>query len=192
MNFSLERWLFELRYWLGRTPWDTQITPPEVGAFLRHHPPGHALDLGCGTGTNAITLAQRGWQVTGIDFSMTAIWIARRKARRAGVHVNFCVGDVTDLSDLDGPYNYALDIGCLHAVDPAGRESYAAGLARLVQPGGHYMLYAWLPRSWNSATRGISQDQVADLLTPTFRIARVVVGEEQGAGSAWYWLQKQR
>jgi len=192
VNFNPERWLFELRYWLGRTPWDTQITPPEVSAFLQHHPPGRALDLGCGTGTNAISLAQRGWQVTGIDFSMTAIWIARRKARRAGVQVDFRVGDVTDLSDLDGPYNYALDIGCLHAVDPAGRQNYAAGLARLVQPGGHYMLYAWLPRSWNGTTRGISRDQVADLLTPTFRIARVVVGEEQGAGSAWYWLQKQR
>lgn len=191
MLLDPQRWLFELRYFLRRTPWDTAVTPPEVIAFLRHHPPGRALDLGCGTGTNAITLTQRGWQVTGVDFSMTAIWIARRRARRAGVQVDLRVGDVTDLSHLDGPFNYALDIGCLHAVDPAGRESYAAGLERLVRPGGHYMLYAWLPRSWNGSTRGINQDQVTALFTPAFQVVHVAVGEEKGSGSAWYWLQKQ-
>jgi 2-polyprenyl-3-methyl-5-hydroxy-6-metoxy-1,4-benzoquinol methylase len=185
-----ERWLFELRYWLGRTPWDTNVTPPEVQAFLEDHRPGRGLDLGCGTGTNAITLARHGWRVTGIDFSATAIWIARHKTKRAGLEIDFRVQDVTDLSELDGPIDYALDIGCLQAVDPAGREKYAAGLKRLLRPGSHYMLYAWLPRPWKGSTRGISQEQVRALFAPALTLTRVEVGTERGAGSAWYWLER--
>jgi SAM-dependent methyltransferase len=188
---NLQRWLFELRYWLGRTPWDTDITPPEVIAFLQRHPPGRALDLGCGTGTNVITLAQWGWQVTGIDFSRTSIWIARRKVRRARLTVDLRVADATDLSDLQSLYDFALDIGCLHAVEPAGRGRYAAGLERLVRPDGHYMLYAWLPRPRNDATRGISQDQVEALFTPAFQLIRSDLGDDRGSASAWYWMVRQ-
>ena len=72
-SFFSSRWKFEWRYWRGTTPWDTNITPPEVKEFIAAAPPGKALDLGCGTGTNAITLAQHGWQATGVDFAPKAI-----------------------------------------------------------------------------------------------------------------------
>jgi 2-polyprenyl-3-methyl-5-hydroxy-6-metoxy-1,4-benzoquinol methylase len=186
-----ERLLFELRYWLGRAPWDTNVTPPEVKAFLENHQPGRAVDLGCGTGTNAIALARHGWQVTGIDFSVTAVWIGRRKSKRAGLEIDFRVEDVTDLSGLDGPFDYALDIGCLHAIDSAERKGYAAGLKRLLRPGSCYMLYAWLPRPWQGSTRGISRDEVKALFTPVLKLVHVEVGEERGAGSAWYWMERQ-
>jgi 2-polyprenyl-3-methyl-5-hydroxy-6-metoxy-1,4-benzoquinol methylase len=190
VGLNLERWLFEFRYWLGRTPWDTNVTPPEVMAFLEDHPPGRAIDLGCGTGTNPITLARHGWQVTGLDFSMTAIWIARRKAGRAGVEVDYRAQDVTDLTAVRGPFDYALDIGCLHAVEPEGRQSYATGLMRLVRPGGSYMLYAWLPRTWQGTATGLSQEEVRVLFTPAFELNRVEIGQEQGSGSAWYWMTR--
>ena len=54
------RWMFQQRYWQGNTPWDTEVTPPEVLSFLESAQPGRALDLGCGTGTNSIVMAQRG------------------------------------------------------------------------------------------------------------------------------------
>jgi len=61
INFNL--WYFR------RPPWDRGISPPELFDFISKHPAGRAIDLGCGTATNVITLAQNGWQVTGIDFA---------------------------------------------------------------------------------------------------------------------------
>ena len=75
---------FTLQYWLKNPPWDTGVTPPELYAYLESNPPGKALDLGCGTGTNVITMAEYGWDVTGVDYIPRAIRIAERKARRAG------------------------------------------------------------------------------------------------------------
>ncbi len=76
---------WDLVYWLKKTPWDTGITPPEIVAMIDSGKVsiGRALDLGCGTGTNAIYLAQKGFAVTGIDISRRAISLAKRKARSA-------------------------------------------------------------------------------------------------------------
>jgi 2-polyprenyl-3-methyl-5-hydroxy-6-metoxy-1,4-benzoquinol methylase len=183
--------MFAWHYIRGRTPWDTNITPPEVLEFIRNRPPGHALDLGCGTGTNAITLAEKGYQVTGVDFSAQAIRMARRKAARAGLHIDFRVGDVARLDDLEGPYDYALDIGCLFSLTARDRASYAAGLARLLRPGAWYMLYAHLPHSWRGRTIGLTPDQVRALFAKDFKEEKTVIGEERGHGSAWYWMTRQ-
>ena len=101
-SFISGRWKFEWRYWRGNTPWDTNITPPEVMEFIAASPPGKALDLGCGTGTNAITLARHGWQATGVDFAPKAIRAARRKAKQAGFEIDFHCADASDLAMLTG------------------------------------------------------------------------------------------
>ena len=184
------RWGFQWRYWRGRTPWDTQITPPEVLEFIADTPPGKALDLGCGTGANAITLARHGWQVTGVDFAPEAIRTSRRKAAAAGLEIVFHVADVSDLRMLTGPYDYVLDIGCLFALGEKERVKYAEGLARLTRPRGWYMLYAWLPKPGQGGTWGISAEEVDSLLKGQFFKVRQVIGKEKGHASAWYWLQR--
>lgn len=181
-----ERLRFEWRYWRGDTPWDTNVTPPEVTAFLAAAPPGRALDLGCGTGTNAITLARCGWRVTAVDFSPKAILTARRKAQKAGVDVDFLLADVTRLESLEGPYDYALDIGCLLGLRPGERSRYARELARLLRPGADYMLYAWFPRRVRRRIRGIAPEEVEALLAGQFRRVWTRLGEERGRPSAWY------
>jgi SAM-dependent methyltransferase len=154
--FNNERWKFLWRYLRGNTPWDTNITPPEVEEFLSQAAPGRALDLGCGTGTNAIALARRGWQVTGIDFIPTAIRKARRKVAGSGLAVEFLTADVTQLDSLPGLYDYVLDIGCFFAIKAEGRINYISQLERLLRPGGLYMLYAWLPLVWKGRRVGLS------------------------------------
>lgn len=69
--------------------------------------PGRALDLACGEGRNAIWLATRGWDATGVDFSTTAIERARRLAEDAGVgpHTRFVVGDVVAGALPPGPFD---------------------------------------------------------------------------------------
>ena len=134
------RLTLELSYLLRRAPWDTGVSPPELLAFLAAHPPGRALDLGCGTGTNAITLAQHGWQVTGIDLIPRAIRRAKSKAAAAGVDVDLRQGDASDLRSVEGPFDLALDIGCYHSLQPTLQARYSTNLARLVRPGGTYLL----------------------------------------------------
>jgi len=196
---NLPRWLFEWSYWRGRTPWDTSITPPEVVEFAANTrlprtvggaPTGRALDLGCGTGTNAITLARHGWTVTGVDFSPKAIRTARRKAAHADLEIDFRVEDVLDLQGIAGPYDFALDIGCLHSLEPRGRERYADQLAGLLGTGGRYMLYAWVDGTRRGKNRGISQETVATLFAPEFKLTQSVIGKDRGARSAWYWLTR--
>lgn len=128
----IRRLFFELRYLLGRAPWDTGISPPELMRFINSHPAGRALDIGCGTGTNAITLAEHGWNVTGIDFSAQAVARARRKVRSKGMVVDFIQGDVSELENLSGPYDLCLDIGCYHSLPVSIRATYAERLLSLI------------------------------------------------------------
>src|SRR5688500_14230632 len=73
---ALVQQLYERAYRRGKTPWDTGIPPPELVEVIEGPnalEPGRALDLGCGTGTNAMYLAQHGWTAVGVDFSSHAI-----------------------------------------------------------------------------------------------------------------------
>src|SRR5512141_3185778 len=99
----LTRWMrFNLMYF-GSPPWDTGITPPELREFIRRHQPGKVLDLGCGTGTNLISLAQAGWRVVGVDFALKAVEEARKKLKAAGLEGRVIRGDVTRMDLPEAP-----------------------------------------------------------------------------------------
>jgi SAM-dependent methyltransferase len=100
-------------------------------------PPGRALDLGCGTGRNAIYLARHGWQVTGVDLAGSVLDVARRKAAEAGVAVRLVRGDVTRLGELNLGEGYLLlmDGGCYHMVPMSRRDAYVDGITRAAAPG---------------------------------------------------------
>ena len=181
----LNRNLFFRIFYLGKPPWETGITPPELEEFIASHPPGRALDLGCGTGTNAITLAAHGWQVTGVDFVPKAIRQARRKARAAGLEIEFHIGDVTDPAHFKGQYDLIYDIGCYHIIDPADRARYQNLVAEHLSPGGSYMLYGFYSPTGDQ----ISETDLAAfqaLLTLTRREDGFDQGEK---GSVWLWFE---
>ncbi len=179
----LRRLLFNLWYYRS-PPWDSGISPPELLAFIGEHPPGRALDIGCGSGTNAITLARAGWQVTGVDFAWRAIRIARKKARRQGVQVDFHLGDATRLEHFDGPFDLILDIGCLHGLSPTEQARYRRHLRRLLSPEGHFLLYAFL-RQPNENRPGLTEADLL-LLQEHLRLVQRQNGSERGQiPSAW-------
>ena len=185
-----EWWHFEWRYWRKQTPWNTGITPPEVMDFIGRMPPGRALDLGCGTGTNAVTLARHGWKVTGIDFSPKAIHAARKKAGALNLRIDFLAHDASDLGFLQGPFEYVLDIGCLFTLKPRDRRRYAVGLVELMPSGACYMLYAWLLRQKDDRSVGMGQEEVKNLFQTHFDLQKIEIGKDGGGPSAWYWFRR--
>ena len=134
---------FEDIYATGKIPWDAIDPPPEVMTIVDDLPPGKALDLGCGYGRSSIYLAQHGWQVDGIDFVPSAI--AEAKKRAAAMHVseqiNFQAASVGKLDFLDGEYDVAFDVGCLHALPRDEMFQYRDGLLRLLRSGATYLLF---------------------------------------------------
>ncbi len=139
---ALFRWLRMEWWYLRKPPWDTGISPPELYAYIASHLPGRALDLGCGTGTNVLTLARAGWQTSGVDISRLAIALAQRRLRQAEVTAEVRVGDVTRLDGFEGGFDFVLDMGCYHHLASAGRQAYRTGINRLLRPGGGFMMYA--------------------------------------------------
>ncbi|MBE7465152.1 MAG: methyltransferase domain-containing protein [Planctomycetes bacterium] len=99
-------------------------------------PPWRALELGCGTGPAACFLAQRGFEVEGVDISPTAVRMAQDHARRLGLNARFSVADVLSLEGADR-YDLILDGHCLHCIvfDPE-RAQVLQGVRRLLKPGG--------------------------------------------------------
>ena len=193
----MRRLFFSLRYLFGRARWDTNITPPELLSLIETAglPNGRALELGCGTGTNAIYLAQHGWQVTALDFVPRAIRQARRKARRAGVGqaARFRVADVSRLDVLDLPtFDFALDIGCLHSLPPEQQHTYVEGLSAVMRPGATVLLYAFFPRQGSMGAMGLTPDDVGELFKPHFRVVDVEYGQDENgeSNSAWYRLER--
>lgn len=99
--------------------------------------PGRALDLGCGTGRNAIYLARHGWEVTGVEMIGYELDVARRNAAAAGVEPRLIQGDVTKLAELgvgDG-YTLLMDGGCYHMVPQGRRDAYVASVTEVSAPG---------------------------------------------------------
>lgn len=117
--------------------WDTGRPSSELERVLAEYriAPTHALELGCGTGTNALWLAERGFQVTAVDISQVAIARAREKAAASGTATRFLAGDLCDWSELGGPYHFFFDRGCYHAVRRHDREGYLRSLEKLTFPG---------------------------------------------------------
>lgn len=168
---SFFRRLFFNLWYLRKPPWDTGVSPPELLDFIAQHPPGRALDLGCGTGTNVLTLAQHGWQVTGVDFAARAIKKAKKRLRKADVQAELIVDDVTELQGLSGPFDLILDIGCFHGLSEEGVAKYIRNLDRLLAPGGYLLLYGFFKGPEESGTGLLESDleAIATLLEPIDR-----------------------
>jgi 2-polyprenyl-3-methyl-5-hydroxy-6-metoxy-1,4-benzoquinol methylase len=173
------------RLYRGNPPWDTNVSPPELMAHIASHTAGRALDLGCGTGTNAITLARNGWRVVGVDFATEAITQARRKSREAGTQIDFRIGSVTNLNFLREPFDLILDIGCFHGLDEASREMYIQEVNRLLEEDGTWLLYAHLKSSANDS-RGLTEADFASL-SSRFRCVERDDGIDTSRGNRSVW-----
>ncbi len=185
----LRRLFFQFSYY-QKPPWDTGISPPELIEFIESHAPGRAVDIGCGTGTNVITLARAGWDVTGVDFAPRAIHMARRKINEAKVDARVAVNDATKLSGLNEPFDLALDIGCYHNIGEAGQEKYLNQLDRILAPQGFWLMYAFFRPDPAHAPPGLVEADVERILSRMTLLSRQDGFNRGERPSAWFLFQK--
>jgi SAM-dependent methyltransferase len=132
------------RYVQRDTPWDTGRPSRQLERVLdeRQIEPCRALEIGCGTGTNAVFLAQRGFQVTAFDVSPLAIEQARERAREAGASVDFYQADMFHLPDWKERFQFVFDRGVYHVLRRENVEAFSDALVGLVDDGGLYLVLA--------------------------------------------------
>lgn len=188
----IRRLFFEIQYLFKKAPWDTGISPPELIEFLDNNPPGRALDLGCGTGTNVLTMVQYGWDVVGMDISSLAILVARQKARAVDAKVLFLHGDVTDLKGVEGTFDLILDIGCLHAISVPSKKKYAENLSKLLRPDGTFLLYTWLQQEIDGDKNRNSEEKILGLFRGCCDCINIVRGSDWASHrrSAWFTMRR--
>ncbi len=127
------------RYEAGDHPWDTGRPSRHLVELVKSRPiaPCGALELGCGTGTNAIWLARQGFSVTAVDVSSLAIERAARKVAGAGVPVTLRRGHLLEEVFAEEPALFAFDRGCFHGfATPEARARLARNVARQMGDGG--------------------------------------------------------
>ncbi|NLE81552.1 MAG: class I SAM-dependent methyltransferase [Rhodococcus sp.] len=165
---------YELAYRFRVTPWEQagQIFGTQIEDLLgTETTPGRALDIGCGSGDHAIELAQRGWEVTGIDMVQLALDRARRKARDAGVEVRFVHSDATDLHHTVGHgFDLILDVGCFHGMNDAERDKYGKGVTEVAAPGATLLMFAFGHGHRGPLPRGVRKRDLQRLF-PAWELA---------------------
>ena len=124
---------FNEHYKKGSAPWD--IGKPDFNLIqtVTTTPiaPCKALEIGCGTGDNAIWISQQGFNVVAVDSSEIAIEKAREKAVKANVNCTFAVLNILKGNVEGGPFGFAVDRGCFHTVDSASeRKTFAKQVSR--------------------------------------------------------------
>lgn len=145
---------YNLKY-LGNPTWDTGISPPELINFLENHAPGRGLDVGCGTGTNLLTMAEYGWHVAGMDIALLPVLKARKKLCVSGYQTDIVMGSATGKRFDKRQFDFVLDIGCFHSLNEKDRELYRGNLQRWLATGGHFLIYAHY-RPTPTTSRGVS------------------------------------
>ena len=141
---------YNITYRYFRAPWDIGardelVLLVETGRIK----PSRAIDLGCGTGANAIYLAQNGFDVTGVDYAEAAIEKARSRANEANVTVNFIVDDLTNLRHVSGTFDFLLDYGVLDDLRLHQREPYLRNMLPLTHAGSQFLLWGFeYPMRW--------------------------------------------
>ena len=163
---------YGLAYQIGFHPWEdaeeqssftdkfsTLLDREESG---RQPPYGLALDVGTGSGIWGIRLAQRGWQVTGIDIVGKALRRAQERVREAGVDMRLVQGDVTELgaTDVGTGFRLVLDTGTFHGLTAAERAAMGREVSAVAAPDATVLLLAWVPKRRGPLPRGVSRSEI--------------------------------
>ncbi len=190
MNSDYEEWdRIYRRYRPEALPWELSrprkvlVELVEKGLIKK----GKALDICCGAGTNALYLAKRGFQVTGIDISSKAIEYAKEKAKKANAKARFQVQNFLNLPFEDKEFDFIFDMGCFHHVKVNDRSTFIRGVHRVLNKDGFYLMVCFSYRNgpaWNHFTK----EQIIQLFSNYFKIKNIEhVASVEGNGYKRYF-----
>jgi len=137
------------RYATGHTPWDSGLPSIEMQRVVREHAitPRRMLEIGCGTGTNAVWFAQQGFEVTAVDLVPLAIEKAVARAKDAGARVQFQAANLLDAAEVGklaagGPYAFIFDRGVYHCLREENQPAILSTIKQLTGRGSLYLQLA--------------------------------------------------
>jgi 2-polyprenyl-3-methyl-5-hydroxy-6-metoxy-1,4-benzoquinol methylase len=164
----------------GTPPWDIGRPQPVVVELAESGElTSPVLDVGCGTGENALFLADRGFEVVGVDAAEAAVESARRKAAARALHAEFHVHDALSLEGLGRRFATVVDSGLFHTFDDEERPRFARSLAHALLPGGRYFMLAFSElETGEGGPRRVAQGEIrATFAEPLFRVVSVDAAE---------------
>lgn len=101
---------------------------------------GKALDIGCGKGRNSLYLAQKGFEIYGVDFSKTSIECGRQIAKEQSLNVKFLCQSIFDFQDKPESFDFIYDSGCFHHIKPHRRNKYLKAILKYLKPDGYFAM----------------------------------------------------
>jgi SAM-dependent methyltransferase len=185
-------------YASGHLPWDTGEPEPLLVEFVQSGAvaPNRTLEIGAGTGTNAIWLAERGFDVVGLDVSPLAVERAQAKMNGQSLRCRFAARDFLAEGAPGGGFEFVFDRGCFHVFDePSERQRFAAHVAAALAPGG---LWLSLIGSTEGPPREVgpprrSACDVTLAIEPALEIVELRSAEFLGSNAkAWFCLSRRR
>lgn len=152
---------------------------------------GTVLDVGCGTGENALYLSSLGHDVCAIDTAHTVIAEARSKSLQRKIRVNFRLADALALPCLGLTFDTVIDSGLFHVFSSEERAEFANNVGAVLMPGGRYFMLCISERETREGPQGITQAEIRD----TFRNGWTINDIQETRfetliheGGAWAWL----
>lgn len=170
---------------IGR-PQSALVRLAESGAFS-----GRVLDLGCGSGDNALLTAGLGLDTLGVDAAPSAIELARRKARESGSKARFEVCDVLRLDALGERFDTLIDVGLFHCFLPEDRPALVHSIGTVTEPGARYHLMCFSDlQPGDQGPHRVSEAELRSAFAEGWRIeslrrSALDVAFEPGTAHAW-------
>jgi ubiquinone/menaquinone biosynthesis C-methylase UbiE len=172
MTVVPSRETFENLY-AGKAPWDIG-KPQKPFVDVADQIKGSVLDVGCGTGDNALFLAGRGNKVTGIDFLDEPIKRAKQKAAEQRLTATFLVINALDLQEIPQLFDNVIDSGLFHVFSDDDRKKYVAGLTTVLKPGGKLFMMCFSDEEpGTEGPRRISKKELHDAFAKGWEIESI-------------------